>query len=152
MKDIEEYIFDLNWNNPEYIQEKAIEKLSKISGSEVILLAKQSELCNKYCWHNATIVLKNIGYPRNKLAIPYLMDWLKDINWPGITTIIQLFKEIDTEILLPYIKVAIDDALKDEDELWAYGMIYLMKNLDIKGFEIEEPTLYKKLIKLAYRE
>jgi len=152
MKGIEEYILDLNWNNPEFIQEKAIKELSKIRESEVILIAKQSELCNKYCWHNAAIVLKNIGYPRNKRAIPYLMEWFKDVNWPGISTILQLLKEVDTDILLAYIKCAIDQVLKDQDELWAYGVVYLITELDIQGFELEESIIYKKLIKLAYGE
>ena len=152
MKSIEEYISDLNWNNPEFIQEKAKEELSKIRESKVELLAKQSEVCNKYCWYNAAIVLKSIGYPRNTRAIPYLMDWFKDVNWPGISTIVQLLKEIDTDILLPHIKNSVDQVLKEQDELWAYGMLYLIDELDIQEFELEEPTLYRKLIKLAYVE
>ncbi|MBU5676877.1 DUF5071 domain-containing protein [Alkaliphilus sp. MSJ-5] len=152
MKDIEKYIADLNWDNPDFIQQNAIRKLSEIEESKVILLAKQSELCNKSCWYNAAIVLKNIGYPRNKLAIPYLMNWFKDTNWPGVPIIVQLLKEIDVDVLMPHIKNVIEQASKEQDGLWAYGMIYLINELKIPKFKIEEENLYKELIELGYGE
>ncbi len=152
MKNIEKYISDLNWHNPESIQENAVKELSEIDENEAVLLAQQSELYNKFCWHNASIVLKNIGYPRNRLAIPYLMEWFKDVNWPGIQTIIQLLKEIDVKILLPHIKNAIQQAIKERDDLWAYGLVYLVSELGIPKSDLEERNLYDNLVNLADRE
>ncbi|MDF2547146.1 MAG: hypothetical protein K0R93_2044 [Anaerosolibacter sp.] len=149
MNDIEKYILDLNWSKPESVQKNAIKELSKIDENQVILLAQQSDLCHKACWHNASIVLKSIGYPRNKLALPYLMNWFQDANWPGVQNIVQLFKEIDVIVLLPHIKNAMKQALRENDETWAYGIVYLIQELGFQSLGLDEGEIYKSLKKIA---
>ncbi|MHC1683090.1 MAG: DUF5071 domain-containing protein [Clostridiaceae bacterium] len=153
MDNIEFLIRDLDWNKSEYVTNNAIQELLKVSEEEAILLAKQSNnLCCKSCWHNAALVLKEIEYPRNRLALPYLIDWFQDINWPGIQTIIELLKEIDVEILIPYIKEATNKALNDNDELWAFGILYLLDELNIEKSNLEEYDLLKRLVKSSETE
>jgi hypothetical protein len=81
MEDIKYLIRDLDWNKPKHITQKAMIELLKANEDEAILLANQSnDLCSKSCWYNASIILKEIGFPRNKLALPYLMNWFQDVN------------------------------------------------------------------------
>jgi len=35
------------------------------------------------------------------------MKWFQDVNWSGVENIVQLLKEIDDDILLPYIEQTI---------------------------------------------
>ncbi len=80
------------------------------------------------------------------------MNWFEDINWPGVPIIVQLLKEIDIDVLMPHIKNAIEQALKEQDGLWAYGMIYLINELQVLKFKMKEENLYKELIELGYGE
>jgi len=151
LDNIEQLIKDLNWQNPEEVQKNAMNKLEKISEEEVVLLARQSELCNKSCWHNAAIVLKKIGYPRIRLAIPYLMEWFRDANWPGAMTIFDLFKTIDVNILLPYLRCAAEYAIKENDTIWGYWLIDLLNQLNINTSDFNS-SLYNELLELKKQE
>lgn len=153
MKNIKSLIRNIDLNQPQEIIEACMKELLKVSDKEAILLADQSnEICSKPCWNNAAIILKEIGYPRNRLALPYLMYWFQDVNWPGVPTIIELLKEIDTEILIPYMKNAMEKALVDNDDLWAFGLIYLLKELNISQCHFEEDNLFTELFKLSQLE
>lgn len=80
LEDIQKLIEDLSWDNPKDVVDKAINQLLKIDDEQVTLLLQP---VNKSCWENAAKVLQMIGYPRNKLALPGLIEWLRDMNWPG---------------------------------------------------------------------
>lgn len=151
MNNIRGYIKDLSWSKPEEIQKKAIKKLENIRDEDIILLANQDdELCSKDCWGNAATVLKKIGYPRINPAIPYLMEWFQDINWPGVLTIIQSFKGIDTIILVPYIEEAMKRAVQEDDEMWCYWLEYLVLELNVEETDFKDRmVLYK--IKTNYK-
>ncbi|KMY54356.1 hypothetical protein AC623_10795 [Bacillus sp. FJAT-27231] len=136
MKSIEELIRDLSWNHSQEVQNMAIEKLSNLSGKDVILIAKHSDVCSKECWQNASVVLKQIGYPKNQEALPYLMDWFQDDNWSGVSTITELLKEIDPIVLKPHIEKAMLRVKEENDEDWALGILKFLDELQItKMFE-----------------
>ena len=148
MNKIKEYIINLSWHKPNDIQEKAIKELSSLKGNDVVLLAKQTnELCSKECWHNASVVLKQIGFPNNKAALPYLMEWFKDLNHPGVVNIIELLMEIDKNKLKPHIQHGIQQAIKEKDEDWGLGLLFLIHEL--KATNCFDGKLIKELKILA---
>lgn len=150
MKDIEELVKNLNWGNPEHIQQSAIGKLLEVNEEEAVLLAKQSkEICSKSCWYNAANILQEIGYPRNRFAILYLMEWFQDLNWPGVATVVELLNRIYENVLVSNIKVAMGKALKDKDEMWAYGLIYLIGELSISQSRFYDNNLYQNSLRLS---
>ncbi|WP_373462636.1 DUF5071 domain-containing protein [Paenibacillus sp. V4I3] len=69
-------------------------------------------------------MLENIGYPANKSALPYLMEWFQDITWPGVRPIITTIRDIDKKILIPHIENASTTAINEHDDCWANGIIY----------------------------
>ncbi|WP_097026361.1 DUF5071 domain-containing protein [Clostridium peptidivorans] len=153
MEDIKKLIKDLDWNKPEDITHRAMKELFKVNEEEAILLADQSnDSCSKCCWYNASIILKEIGYPRNRLTLPYLMSWFQDVNWPGVPKIIELLKGIDIEILIPHIKYAMEKALKEEDDFWAFGILRLLDELNIPSSNFKENGLFNQLVKLSQVE
>jgi hypothetical protein len=95
---------------------------------------------------------QKFSFPRNKLALPYLMNWFQDVNWPGVPIIIELLKDIDIEILIPHIKYAMEKALRDNDDFWAFGILYLLNKLNIPDSNFKENDLYNHLVKLSQIE
>lgn len=112
MDDIElnEYIKNLNWEVPQYLQDYAISRLINIEDSKLYLLLQP---ISKGHWKNAAIVLNKIGYPRVKSIIPGLLQWIQDMNWPGAQEIADLLVTIDDKIV-PYVT----QALKSGDGIW----------------------------------
>lgn len=102
----------------------------------MFLAKKSNELCSKECWHNASVVLKQIGYPNNKEALPYLVEWFQDLNHPGVENIIELLREIDKNELKPHIEHGILKAIQDKDVDWGLGLLTLINELKItKSFD-----------------
>lgn len=145
--DIFEQIRELHWDQPRDVQQRAIEKLSRLNGEEVIFLAKHSEVLQKPTWENAARVLKQIGYPKNAPALPYLMEWFQDINWPGVDDVIILMGKIELSILKPVIEEAGLRCLQAGDQDWALGILQLIHR--IKSEKILDKAFMHKLEKLA---
>ena len=113
--EIEEYIRNLNSDAPQYLQDYAISQLVHIEDSKLHLLLQPD---SKGSWRNAAIVLSKIGYPRVKLIIPELLEWIRDMNWPGAQEIVDLLITIDDEII-PYAK----KVLKSGDGIWIIWLL-----------------------------
>lgn len=150
MDNIIELICDLDWRQPEDVQKKAMEQLQEIEDSELFYLAQQNEHNHKYCWPNSALILKAIGYPRIKPVLPYLMEWFQDVNWPGVRTIIEIFRDISTIDLLPFIEDASMRSIRENDECWAYGFVSLIKVLELEYLINRE--LYNQLLQLSEYE
>jgi hypothetical protein len=113
--EIEEYIQNLNSEAPKYLQDYAVSQLVYLENSKLHLLLQPM---SKSYWKNAAIVLKKIGYPRVKAIIPELLEWIKDMNWPGAQEIVDLLITIDDEIV-PYVK----KVLKSGDGIWIVWLL-----------------------------
>lgn len=83
------YVHNLNWHLPERIQKEAIQILSQLPPDKVDLLL--SEYRKEY-FENAVSILRKMGYPRNRKALPQLADLLEDRNVPGALEAIELFQ------------------------------------------------------------
>lgn len=148
MNNIKELIRDLDWRKPEEVQITAMKKLECLDDLNLALLAHQSnDLCHKYCWENAAKVLKNIGYPRIKSVLPYLMEWFQDINWPGVMTIVEILRNIEPLELLPFIEDAAHKAILDKDETWDFGIVYLINAIGL--MRLIKVDIYSRLVLLS---
>ena len=142
-EEINSLISNLKWDYSTEVQQEAIEKLIQIDEKYISLLIQPID---KNHWENAALVLKKIGYPRNKIAIPGLLEWLKDLNWPGAWTVLETLQSIDIEVLLPHIKNAINEATEENDEMWLMAIKELVINrLGVTKPEFKEDGLYNKL-------
>lgn len=131
MKSIRKRIRDLHWDKPRHVQENAVKKLSKLSGEDAVTLAKHTPDFPKPCWENAALALQKIGYPEIKEALPYMMEWFQDINWPGTEIFVDIFRTIDPAILQPHIEAAAISIKQENDESWALGILQLIHRLDM---------------------
>ncbi|UYZ37905.1 DUF5071 domain-containing protein [Clostridium beijerinckii] len=141
LEDINVLINKLDWNTPIDSQKEAINKLLSIDNNDVGLLIQPME--QKY-WDNSAKVLKKIGYPRNKLAIPGLLEWLQDLNWPGAQTAMETLQKVEVFELLPYLETAIQKAVEENDDMWIMALKELAINrMSIKASDFKNGDLYK---------
>jgi len=106
------YVMDLDWKLPKETQDNAIKMLMNIDPQLCHLLIQPML---KSTWHNATIVIKSLGYPHNEQALDGLIWLLQDLNWPGITNAFEILKGIDKKILLPLLGKNVKKAYIEQD-------------------------------------
>jgi Domain of unknown function (DUF5071) len=63
-----------------------------------------------------------LGYPAIEYALPELIEWLQDINWPVARVLAPFLADIGAP-LAPYIKAALLEAERTKDGTWKYWMI-----------------------------
>lgn len=116
---------NLNKHCDAEFQKKTVEILSKLPLKDI----KHIVLPNgKESWDNASEVIYNIIY-RNinkdkkveieeKESLLHIMEWTKDLNWPGATTIISAIKLLQPILIAELIEKSLIQAINDKDETW----------------------------------
>lgn len=140
------YVFNLNWLLPKEIQEESIATLSQISPDKVDFLIPKY---GKECWENGVSILKKIGYPKNKKALPKLARLLQDRNWPGSLEAIEIFKSLDKKISTPYIEKECEEALQCNDVDWLEHLYFACSSLDLTKEDFFNKNTYEQMKKLA---
>lgn len=128
MECIDELISKLSWDLPDKIQEDAFQKLNSMY-SELLLKLIQPQ--DKSCWENAAKLLMAISCPTNEIVVSKLLEWLKDMNWPGATTIRELLGTVNAKILFPHIKKALKKAADCHDYVWIAWLKELLEYFDL---------------------
>lgn len=106
----------LHWDMPEDEQKSAIETIkSTVAEDDYDLLIFSG---HTFTWPNIVEILKEVGYPKNKKALPSLISLLKDLNWPGAREGMSVLKEADKSFLIPILEVAIEEAHNTNDGNW----------------------------------
>ncbi len=137
------YVYNLNWLLPKESQEAAIEILLKINPNKADMILPKY---GKECWENGVYVLKKMGYPQNKKALPNLARLLQDRNWPGALEAIELFRELGKEISLPYIEKECTEAMQQNDLDWLEHLYFACLSLHYreKDFSNKEVFVFMK--------
>ena len=88
MNDIEKIYDMLNWNNPRQVQDMGIELAREITDLSLLIQPPAAASVWEHC--------ANILYEKSDEELePYLdllLEWLRDLNWPGALTILQRLK------------------------------------------------------------
>lgn len=142
-----ELIPNLHWKTDETVLRFSIDQLASLNGDDLRLLIQP--LGDKAYWENAALVLREIGYPKIRLVIPELLEWLADLNWPGANTIFELLLTVDNEVLTDNLVNALKKARDRNDFIWIDAMKEL---LEAKGIErhFDTPEMLE-ILRLAER-
>lgn len=140
------YVYNLNWELPKETQDKAIEILSSVSPNKVDMIIPKY---GKSCWGNGVLILKNMGYPRNKKALPKLVGLLQDRNWPGALEAIELFRQLGKKISAPYIEKECEVAIQCTDNDWLEHLYFATESLGIGKGDFRDPDAYELMRKAA---
>lgn len=143
--ELNELVACLSWNTSKECQQNAIMALCGMENLDVSILLQP---CDKSCWENAALVLKNINYPRIEPIIPGLIRWLQDMNWPGSSIILELLASIEGSTLIRYIEESLNEAKNEEDYIWISGIKELVEKAGLKKNTLMNSEL-KQILKLA---
>ena len=108
----------LDWSQPQDIQEKGKEE-ARLIVDLAVLIQPFSEQYNKNIWGNCAEVLVE---KKDKELEPYLsklLEWLRDLNWPGALTVYNRLKRFtEKDALQRAIYYSIASAKEENDGVW----------------------------------
>lgn len=115
-------IYEFNiYSNPE-IKKENIDKLSKeIFSNKQIDLDKFFDLkmcSNKFCWTNFIKIFESASFENKLKGIPLMFMFLQDSNWPVYTEVLSFLMKFESKLLEPYIKKYLEQAYRDDDDMW----------------------------------
>ncbi|MBP3951887.1 hypothetical protein J7W16_12170 [Bacillus sp. YZJH907-2] len=140
------YVYNLNWSLPKEAQEESILILSQLPEEKVDRVLPKY---GKECWQNGVLVIKKIGYPRNKKALPKLARLLQDRNWPGALEAIEVFRSMGREISVPYIEKECEEALRCHDADWLEHLCFACDCLNLTKSDFSNEDNFLQMKKLA---
>ena len=133
MCNIDEIMNMLDWNNNAETQQKGIELAKDIKSINVFILPMHPG-CSKNVWDNCAIILADKS---DEVLNPYLirlLEWIKDINWPGALIILDRLKRFsETSMLYFAVKVCVKKAVATNDRIWLGSMSELLDNDKLKN-------------------
>ncbi len=137
----------LDWDQPMSVQNEVVNAFIA-EGDEALFgsLLPKDYTCtyiDKSKLDNIVLILRKIGYPANRQSIKGLLFLLQDINWPGAHQGIKVLLEMDRTYLRPYLEQVIELAYKNEDDMWLYGLIHLVKQGNFSQNEFTDPNTMK---------
>lgn len=123
---IDEIMDMLDWNKSEEIQQKGIEIASGIKCLSAFVLPMNT---SKSVWDNCAIIL---AAKSDVVLEPYLLwilEWLKDLNWPGALIILERLKVFsEVEMLAFHVNEKVRIASATNNGCWLNGMSELLEN------------------------
>lgn len=114
-----EYIFNMiDFNMPLEIQAKGV-SLARSIESIIPFIQPLTSKYNKNVWGNCAVIIAEKKDEVLKLHLVELLEWLKDMNWPGALCIQdRLYKYLDKDSLYSAINVCVERAKNYGDEVW----------------------------------
>ena len=108
----------LSTDNSEEIQKRGIELASKIKSLSVLILPSES----KWIWENCAKVLVSKSDEELQRHIYELLEWLKDMNWPGADLIYERLTYVSPELFLSAYKYSVSLAQQTHDRVWEMAL------------------------------
>lgn len=135
---IDEIIELLDWNNDVEIQQKGIELAKNIKDITVFIKPKHHNY-SKMVWENCAIILRDKTDEELTPYLENLLEWIKDINWPGALIIMERLKQfLDTQKIADAINSCFNKAIKDNNNIWIHSLAELLENKKIKDMILKE--------------
>ncbi len=150
-KDFHKYVYWLGDSIPEHMQNEArnffTEQCKEDDIPYIICIS------NPFTWGNAIRVIKQIGYPKNKLATERIMYLFQDVNWEFTNIALSVIKEIyihEPDIVINAIESSAKLADKLYDTEWLFGLSWVKENLKISKNDFKESETINILYKGEY--
>ena len=100
---------------------------------------------SKFLWVNILYIIERMSYVKRIEYIPFLIEFLQDVNWPVFRYTISLLVSYNKNDLLPYVERLLWRAYEDDDEMWISGIAILIEDKNIKKSDFENPKTYDLL-------
>ena len=100
---------------------------------------------SKFSWFNILYIIERMSYTRKLEYIPFLIEFLQDVNWPVFRYTISSLMSYKKTDLVPFVEQALWTAYRDDDEMWIAGIARLMEKDNIKQQDFKNPETYDLL-------
>ncbi len=130
---IDEIMDMLDWNNPINLQAKGCSLAKKIKCIDVFLQPTHPKY-NKNVWDNCAKILSKRTDVELSCYLEQLMEWIKDMNWPGAYVIYNRLKKYKEPNSFNYsFRVSVEFARNLKDEQWQKNLYMLWKEREETG-------------------
>lgn len=123
--DINKIMDMLSWNNSKDIQAEGRRLAGDVKCLKIFMQPADKEY-GKKVWENCALILKEKS---DELLSPYMMellDWLRDLNWPGACVILERLQNYqEYEWLAWGLGESVRLAKADKDEIWLMNLAEL---------------------------
>lgn len=138
---------DLDWNKDVGIQESAIKFFSNDKTLDLNSLIKTSPKCYLA---NLVEIISRKSLDEQYQSIDGLLYLLQDLSWPGSEKALTLLKNIPKEIISPYLEKSLDEADKENDDVWIANLKILIKSHSLTVENFKNLNLMDVLSKAAW--
>ncbi len=120
-------IDSLSWYLPIEKQRANIDNVKYISDDDVerLILPHYKQTC----WENCAVLLSTLDDQRFISFLPKILEWYKDLNWPGIEVIGKRIREIPPYLVKDAVTVALRNAKNENDEEWYENLANSFSNI-----------------------
>ena len=80
-------ISDLSWGLPAEKQHEAVLKTEPVTDEDIRCLILPDK--HKDCWENCAKILVKLNDDKLVEYLPSILEWFMDLNWPGISIIVN---------------------------------------------------------------
>ena len=112
----------LDWNLPNNEQSANISGYQPVSDNEIPCLILPFR--KKNCWKNCAILLSTIDNSRLVPFLPQILEWYKDLNWPGFEIISKLIHRFADEQIEEAVRIALQRSSLENDMEWYENLLY----------------------------
>lgn len=99
------------------------------------------------CWKGAAFALKLMGRPALDEALPDMMEWLRDMSWPGAEEIRRLLlSDVPRGNLAQLIENAAGKAVSQGDSQWLSNLAGLLASAGLDQSDFLDPQRYRALL------
>ena len=106
----------LSWYLPEEMQKANIENMRIECDDDIRALILPD--WQQYCWENCAIVLSKLDDATITRFLLELLEWCKDINWPGADIICKRIKQLPKETVRGAFTSVLETARNEKDYQW----------------------------------
>lgn len=112
----------LDERKPIEVQEEAIREARKIKSLSVLMQPVEYKLSWKNC---AKVICEKKDEELNSYTYE-MLEWLRDLNWPGAFLIMERLEKMDPQLLVYDVIYKVKQALLLKDNEWLGWMSYLI--------------------------
>lgn len=141
---LHDYLQNLSTGRPKSDQNAAVFTLANELGIPRYLVMPGE---GRSCWRNAAFALKLMGRPALDAALPAMMEWLRDMSWPGAEEIRRLLlTTVPKGNLAELLEDAAGRALSQRDSQWLFNLSGLLAPAGLSEKDFLDAGRYRALL------
>lgn len=146
---MKDYVKKLHWKTSNEEFNKICEQimLDKDIDYSIFILPKEG----KDYWENCARVLERLNDNQLISLFPKILEWFKDINWPGGRIILNRINRMPSDMIEDFVLQSIDKAVIENDSAWIEFLLCL-DNIKTKKISLKIQDIVESNNKMNLQE